>query len=872
MPDDPNAIPDLPPLDEPASAKAAPRSQAAPDDPNALPDLPPLEESQGEPEPTHGGWVEGLKTAGEGLARGVTAGLSDIAESKILGNREDIAARKAEHPWIAGASELTGFAAPALADLASGGTLTPEIAAAEGASKGASLTGLAAHALEYSPAGLIGKLGGATDAAVGKVLGSKVAGTALGRIAGMAAAGGAENAAFGVGNQLSEDALGDAPTTADKLMAAATHNGLMGLVLGGAIGTAGEVLSPLFRSVGSKLDKASDVEAAHALGLDKRTLTQAGKRFGGADSVRNLGTIANEEGLLGDTAAQKIGSDASQMLERTQAKIQERGQEIGELGDKYNVNVSAKEILQQYDNAIAEMSGNARKADAAYQDALAKAGDNTQAKAAAKAAYDKSVEAGQSSIGKGTREYLQKQRDVLAEDLGYSGKDVTTQVKLSDAEKAEWIQNNKDEAGRAMLTGDWPPPSQLKTITTKAKDVDIPLSRVITERQAIGERAGFKSIEASAEQKALQKIYGKMTDFEESSIDKAARQIGGESADDAGKLRDLKRRFQGLKLIESGLEKRAASEAGGHNIGLGAKLAGAAAFVSHGPLLAAGTLFGAHLAGEKGSAIASHVLGKLSRLDMLARATREVDSELKNSVGVLSGRTKPRVRLKRFAGPSDNASVEEKADYVHAHSVAKTATLEQLNEAMPGLSKHAPKTAGALIQKLNLAAQYIASQRPRQLNQPSLLDPTAKPRYADADVERSFESIRAAQDPVGVLSEAMETGRIGPHEIEAIQSTHPDLFKELQKDVLAELSDPKVGGQIPVKSANVIAQLFGVAADPAYSAQGVAAYQAAYQSGAPSGQEPAGAQPKGNPALGKVGIMKNLAGASELPLERAAAH
>jgi hypothetical protein len=97
-------------------------------------------------------------------------------------------------------------------------------------------------------------------------------------------------------------------------------------------------------------------------------------------------------------------------------------------------------------------------------------------------------------------------------------------------------------------------------------------------------------------------------------------------------------------------------------------------------------------------------------------------------------------------------------------------SLDDLDRAVPGLVRTAPKTATSLVSKLNLASAYIASKRPQPLNQPSLIDPNAEPRWSDTDTEQFFETIRATQDPVGTLARALDTGHIGQHEVDAIRA------------------------------------------------------------------------------------------------------
>lgn len=69
---------------------------------------PPSQEEQ------YGTPTEMVKTGLEGAARGATFGLSDLAESKILGNAREIKARKDVNPGTSTASQIGGAIAPAL--------------------------------------------------------------------------------------------------------------------------------------------------------------------------------------------------------------------------------------------------------------------------------------------------------------------------------------------------------------------------------------------------------------------------------------------------------------------------------------------------------------------------------------------------------------------------------------------------------------------------------------------------------------------------------------------------------------------------------------------------------------------------------------
>lgn len=152
--------------------------------------------------------TEEAKTFGEGVASGATFGASREAENYILKNRAEQKARQETNPGLSTAGELTGAVGSAV--------LAPEL----------------------SPVGAVSHLGqGVTEAAssmlanpetashVAKILssmGSKALGSAV------------EGTVYGLGNSVSEHALGDADFNAENIM----HNVGYGALFGGALGSA----------------------------------------------------------------------------------------------------------------------------------------------------------------------------------------------------------------------------------------------------------------------------------------------------------------------------------------------------------------------------------------------------------------------------------------------------------------------------------------------------------------------------------------------------------------------------------------------------------------------------------------------------------
>ncbi len=202
------------------------------------------EEAPEEYETRKAGEQPGLAFA-EGVGRGATVGLSDLAASALGEDMSKIKARKEANPKASLAGDLTGIAAGSFA----------------------------------GPVSAIGKAGGAVRALAGGGLG------------GALAAGAVEGTLFGTGTMISEASLGDTALNAEKL-AGISGGALFGAGLSGLTHGAGKLASSALTKVfgGNVLQNAlEDVAAAHA---------GSGKMFG-LPSVAEAWGVAKEAGIAG---------------------------------------------------------------------------------------------------------------------------------------------------------------------------------------------------------------------------------------------------------------------------------------------------------------------------------------------------------------------------------------------------------------------------------------------------------------------------------------------------------------------------------------------------------------------------------------------
>lgn len=155
----------------------------------------------------------------EGAARGLTFGLSDVALSALGDSYSQGAlARQQANPFTAGATEVLGAVAPAIATM--------------GGSTGLSGGSLAARAATAVPR---------ASTALGKLAARGITGeTTLARMAARAAetgvAGAFEGMVYGAGSAIGQSALKNQEITAEKILSGGAHGALIGGLLGGGLG------------------------------------------------------------------------------------------------------------------------------------------------------------------------------------------------------------------------------------------------------------------------------------------------------------------------------------------------------------------------------------------------------------------------------------------------------------------------------------------------------------------------------------------------------------------------------------------------------------------------------------------------------------
>jgi hypothetical protein len=227
---------------------------------------------------------EPFKAAGAGLLRGVSLGLSDqILTSTGITSPEKLKALEEANPIVSGASEITGAIAPAF--FTGGTSVGARLLSATPAAL-AERAGVAAAA-KFAPS-ITGKILSKTASNITKEVVDKAVKIGTGSAV--------EGAFFGVGDVISEDALGDAEFNAETALAGmgqgALIGGIFGAAAGGTFGMVGEGAKAIKRQYTETMKKVfSGIEDKQ---IQKDVLTRLSNEESAEEIMKKLGANADE--------------------------------------------------------------------------------------------------------------------------------------------------------------------------------------------------------------------------------------------------------------------------------------------------------------------------------------------------------------------------------------------------------------------------------------------------------------------------------------------------------------------------------------------------------------------------------------------------
>ncbi len=736
------------------------------------------------------------KTVAEGLARGATFGGSDILESKLLGNTEDIKARQEINPIESmGSQALGGVGAIA----ATGGIAAP----VEGAALGAEALEAGNVAFKAAEAAGLGAKAAARAAYEASQL---AAGPARAAIAGTLG-GAAEGAAFSAGNIVSEKALGNPNLTAEKILSEVG----MGAALGGGVGLFGKVLETALPKATSKLSESIDslksklsesagtkagiegvVEGAPASapeGSWAKSFYQGMAQADPATSARTLSKNLQEVVDSGKAAAtdlyetaapanfkealkempvenaKSIGQDVLKEMASTLQGVAEDGSALSNLSPANTKIVSSQ--MGELAKSIEE-AGSAAQVHKAL-DGFAKDFDKT-------IKFDKLPTAAQSAdqdLLRGVRNIVRgslKSEDLWGEaaqhyaQTGQNYSEYTTALK--NFQSAFMKRTVSPSGGKRFIVD----PGKVQTFFNRFNDVSQDLKK-----------------------QYLDEFMNKTQNLAKASESYHGYQAAGDSI--SGRIIEAAKKNKDLADIASALSAQKGSVDKSVLAGLGGDLIKATALHAMGipnPVVGAGLLaMDAYKSVQNPYALGKNIAVGLDKLHAISEMAQNMSEKIATAARSAVAGTATRgaaISIPAFASAKGYDKRVERIEALASEN--PTLLMDHLTKHTQGISDYAPNTSQAIQSKMINAVQFLQSKIPRPAAQ---LPMSGKWEPSEQQKEKFNNYCRLVDDPVSILKE-VKSGTVTIDSINTIAATHPEILKEMRMEVMSNLHPKKAEG------------------------------------------------------------------------------
>ena len=821
-----------------------------------------------------------------GVGRGLTLGLSDQALTAIGGEQTEEALRemRRRNPLSSTVGEIGGALAPLL--LSGGRAGAPQVGAAARTATGV-LRGLSAPARLAIRAGETAEAGAL--AAMGARGGTSVASRVLRRGVSMGVGGAAEGGLQGIGQVLTEDALGEAPITAERLVASVGLNALLGGAAGTALGGGGALLGAGLQAGGRRVaqlsSQASDTiarawqsrtgtalrpgvgelyarAASLASGADAATI----RRFTdlGPEGRRAREIVSRGDGVLED-GTRRIREDLTQ-LEAVSTHVQDFSR--GQMKRNPIARVIRSDTIAEQMEAAAGAVTRAREladdilanphiysgvggvAQGRNLSRLIDGFSNDLSSAASRAAREPAEAATDAFIS----------LDRLKRQIG------RLQNRTRDPEAQAALRSLYDDhfrplLERADLWGDEVAALQRETnaawtrYLTRRQDFErmfladgdrdmVDAFRRLSEGDPAKLRAFLGRVGTAANDRS-EEIFREMLEAQAQLSDRIVQHfdVPQDLAASAMNARS------GIARIRSTLDEvtdSAATLNQFRSLNTGSDIERTITAT------AAGTVLG----GPAGAVVAGALAAPQQVVRVMAvvdRLTRQVDDRIAKSVRAffLAGAVKVGQAVGRAVRRLPVVTVQVYSAKVRQLREAQSdpaAMARLLGDQTSGLSEHAPQVQAALQQTAVRATQYLVSQMPpAQRSASARLRPDARERPPSRpEMDRFLRRVRAVEDPMSMLDD-LQAGRLRRAAVESVQAVYPELYQRIVAEVMRQSAEATAEPTYAQRVA--LGTLLGAPTDPTLRPEFVAGIQqlhAAVGTSDPIGQAQAGgmAQPQ----------------------------
>jgi hypothetical protein len=165
----------------------------------------------------------------------------------------------------------------------------------------------------------------------------------------------------------------------------------------------------------------------------------------------------------------------------------------------------------------------------------------------------------------------------------------------------------------------------------------------------------------------------------------------------------------------------------------------------------------------------------------------------------------------------------KRADHIGTLAANPDRFLNTLDSATMPVFPHAPKIASQLQQSAVKGIQFLASKRPGPGQQMPL-----SPKYipAQSEISQFNHYYDLVEDPIRALDE-LKTGTLQPSTIETLQAVYPELYGEMQSQIVHEITNRN--NEVPYRQKVLLSMFLGSDLDESLLTQNMQANQATLQ-------------------------------------------
>lgn len=731
-----------------------------------------------------------------------------------------------------------------------GSTVAPAKDLPEAANRAASRISGFKQFMQNTPAGLTSRAGraaeGLAQGAVEDVFGKEVANSTVGRVLTGAVkygvSGAIENGLITMGNEVSEEALGDENLNGEKILGAFGHGAMVGSAFGAGFGALSGVGSSIVGKLAPSIEHLSELQTLKAFGSagDRNTIKDAVRKFG-SEAPKELKSVAFKYGLL------EGAPDAEQLFNKTESAYTKVGEELGNLRGGMDAAVSKVADMPSVKGIMKNLHENERVAQ--------------------------------------LKEFAGMNRSLV----GLSHEEEARLVQLGETLKS----TANPEARIAIL-------NEMKGLSNLSRNSEVAnLEKMLTEMGGKDGRISFEKLgkfRAFIDDQIPKGSWNRsLTEAEKSkaALLKAARFAIEDELVEAGEkvmgpekmaeYKALKSDYHKLSFLYNRAEASYIGKLNNHAVSLTGKMLGVGvlAHATHpaGIPAAVATMAAHKLMRDRGNAAAAVVLDKMSQFGFIRKATEGIDKAADSAATAVLKRaeggeakvmSKPRGRIKlgrllpkEQKTPDEPVAARDKATENLYKSSAMSALpslqAEAAGAALGGIHTQAPKHAGAVASNFNMTVQYLLSQLPKDhVNHQELSGPLAG-RVSDQELDEFNRKHEGATDIVGTMQK-IQNGRVTQEHIDGMKGGKPGVLQEFRQKVVTKLAEmsPEKREQIPMGSQMEISLILGVPINWAQQPDGLKLLQANDSKFTQSDGRPAGAATPGRPASFKNALSKQM--------------